>query len=249
VPADEGLSGGPAAETAAAANVTALWRYPFKSMLGGKHEELRLNQQGTIDDRRYALQELATHRLVSARHYPELLGFTAQVEGEKVQVTTPDGQTFSAEDEQFLQYANKHLNSKLTLVRAFDQRHPAGLFDDSPILIASEQTLQELQQRHADSDFDKRRFRANIWVSHLNGQPFAEETWLHKQFSIGDQVILQGEKLCERCVMTTHEQPELPRDYAILKTIVQTNNAVLGLYCRVVRGGTISLGDKLQIIP
>ncbi len=244
--ADENLTG--LQPDAAVATVTALWRYPFKSMLGETHNQLRIDERGTTDDRRYALQDLATHRLISARQFPAMLDYKAQLHGDNVQVTTPDGQSFLADDPRFVHYANEHLDRQVTLVRAFDKRHPDGLFDDSPILIASEQSLQELKRRHAGSDFDMRRFRANIWVSHFNGQPFAEETWFDKELSIGDQVILKCDRLCERCVMTTHAQAELPRDYEILKTIVQTNNAILGIYCHVVRGGTISLGDKLQVI-
>ena len=214
-------------------------------MLGEKRQELRINQLGAEGDRLFGLKENATHKFVTARQQPDLLAHRAAFAGEKVQVTLPDGRTMDAEDSRLIDYFEQRYGRKVSLARAFDERHPKGIFDDDSILLISTQSLAELERRYAGS-FDVRRFRANIWIDGPEKEPFFEEAWLNKEIAIGSEVVLKADTLCERCVMTTHAQEELPQDHGILKTIVQTNNAVLGVYCKIVQGGLIRLGDNVH---
>ena len=54
-----------------------LWRYPVKSMLGEQVSELLITMPGGIGDRAWALRELDSGRIASAKKYPGLLKFRA----------------------------------------------------------------------------------------------------------------------------------------------------------------------------
>ncbi|HEY9789902.1 MAG TPA: MOSC N-terminal beta barrel domain-containing protein [Candidatus Obscuribacterales bacterium] len=228
------------------AKVVALWRFPFKSMLGEQLEQLHLGLRGADDDRLFALREKATHKLVTARQQPQLLMHQARVGSRGVEIVRPDGTCLSAEDPRLVEHFSAEFGRKLELARAFSERDPEGLFDDSGILLVSNQSLSTLAAARPESDFDRRRFRANIWIDWPQPADFPEQQWLHKTISVGDEVRLHVDKLCERCVMTTHAQSDLERDYQILKTITQMNDAALGIYCSIISGGTIKTGDLVR---
>lgn len=61
--------------------VEALWRYPVKSMLGERLEQVAVTEKGVCGDRAYALWDHGTARVASAKNprlWRELLGFQAQ---------------------------------------------------------------------------------------------------------------------------------------------------------------------------
>ncbi len=61
--------------------VAALWRYPVKSMLGERLEQLLIGERGVCGDRAYALWDHATGRVASAKNplvWKALLGFQAR---------------------------------------------------------------------------------------------------------------------------------------------------------------------------
>ena len=85
--------------------VDTLWRYPVKSMLGERRSELFINERGTVGDRAWALRELETERIASAKRFPRLLECrssydvepTAAERGRAI-VQLPDGRRFDADD-------------------------------------------------------------------------------------------------------------------------------------------------------
>jgi uncharacterized protein YcbX len=90
----------------AVGTVQELWRYPVKSMLGEQVRALRVTPQGGFGDRSWALREVETGRIASAKKFPRLLEFRATYEVEptgeslgQVRIEGPDGQRFFADDE------------------------------------------------------------------------------------------------------------------------------------------------------
>ena len=55
--------------------VAELWRYPVKSMLGERRNQLSITTRGALGDRAWALREIATGRIASAKRFPQLLAF------------------------------------------------------------------------------------------------------------------------------------------------------------------------------
>src|SRR5271168_3458291 len=85
--------------------VLELWRYPVKSMLGEQTKELNVTGQGATGDRAWALRELASGRIASAKKFPRLLEFRASYDVEpsvdsrgKAKIETPQGQVVWTDD-------------------------------------------------------------------------------------------------------------------------------------------------------
>ena len=85
-------------------SVATLWRYPVKSMLGERREEVFLTPNGTVGDRAWALRDLTTGRIASAKKYPALLDFRAKYDVEPtanepghVLIEMPNGRIVSAD--------------------------------------------------------------------------------------------------------------------------------------------------------
>jgi uncharacterized protein YcbX len=88
-----------------------------------------------------------------------------------------------------------------------------GFADGYPILLASEESLQDLNSRLA-SPVPMNRFRPNLVVKGC--EPFAEDTW--KRIRIG-YVELAVVKPCARCVVTTIDKETLEQSKEPLKTL------------------------------
>ncbi len=82
-----------------------LWRYPVKSMLGERRDQIPVTPRGALGDRVWALRETATGRIASAKRFPQLLAFQARYEVEptfaapgRIEISLPDGRTIAPED-------------------------------------------------------------------------------------------------------------------------------------------------------
>ncbi|TQM15877.1 MOSC domain-containing protein [Pseudonocardia kunmingensis] len=88
--------------------VTALYRYPVKSMLGEPLERCRIDARGVVGDRAYALVDVETGTVASAKvplRWAGLLDFSARCVGEPepgtppdVEITFPDGSVHRSGD-------------------------------------------------------------------------------------------------------------------------------------------------------
>jgi uncharacterized protein len=120
-------------------------------------------------------------------------------------------------------------------------------FDGAVIHLLTTATLDRLSELYPQGRFDARRFRPNIVVEPTSGERgFVENEWIGQSFAIGDEVRLSITRPCGRCVMTTLAQGGLPRDPDILRTVAQHNDAKIGVYASVVRGGPIRAGDTVR---
>jgi MOSC domain-containing protein len=88
--------------------VTGLYRYPVKSMLGESLEQCLIDERGVVGDRAYALVDVETGTVASAkvpRLWGGLLGFSARCAAEperteppQVEITFPDGSVHRSDD-------------------------------------------------------------------------------------------------------------------------------------------------------
>jgi uncharacterized protein YcbX len=89
-------------------SVASLWRYPVKSMLGEQQEALEITPKGVLGDRAYALWDVESERIASAKNpkkWAKLLdfqaAFVAPVDARQplpsVKVSLPDGITITSE--------------------------------------------------------------------------------------------------------------------------------------------------------
>ena len=126
---------------------------------------------------------------------------------------------------------------------------PAGtFFDCATVHLLTTATLNRLRDFYPQGRFEVQRFRPNIVVESVGGENgFAENAWIGHTLAIGADVCLSITGPCGRCVMTTLAQGDLPKDSGILRTAVQHNQANVGVYAAVARGGTIRHGDRVRL--
>jgi uncharacterized protein YcbX len=93
--------------------------------------------------------------------------------------------------------------------------------------------------------YDGRRLRPNIVIGGVEG--LAERTWEGKFLRAGE-VIIGIEDLRGRCVMTTFDPDTQEQDVGVLQRIQQEFGGTMALNCYVVRGGTLRIGDPVEIL-
>jgi uncharacterized protein YcbX len=126
---------------------------------------------------------------------------------------------------------------------------PAGTFFDLAVVhLLTTATIERLRALYPEGRFEVRRFRPNIVVATGSDQQgFVENDWIGRTLAIGDEVRLRITGPCPRCVMITLPQGDLPKDAGILRTAAQNNQATVGVYADVVKGGTIRRGDDVTL--
>ena len=223
--------------------VSALWRYPVKSMLGEECAHVELNARGVRGDRQFAVRS-GDGRLGSGknslrhRHIEGLFTFHARYQDECPEITFPDGRRLRGDDPQIDQALSDTLRQPVTLARADGVPH----FDSSSIHLVTSASLDWLRSRLPASRIDERRFRPNLVVRSEQ----SELSWVGKMLEIGN-VRLRVTEPTERCGMTTFAQTDLPFDPKVLRSITQEADQLFGVYAEVLEPGRISRGDEVRL--
>jgi uncharacterized protein YcbX len=121
-----------------------------------------------------------------------------------------------------------------------------GFADGYPILIISEESLQELNTQ-LETPVPMNRFRPNLVIKGC--EPSAEDTW--NKIRIGD-VELALVKPCARCVVTTIDKVTLEQSKEPLKTLAKYRKHVLGAIFGQnvipVNEGRLQLGMNVEVL-
>lgn len=126
---------------------------------------------------------------------------------------------------------------------------PGTYFDAFPLLLISESSLGNLQAKAPESRFDARRFRPNFIVSGSEtSASFPEREWCGRRLRIGDAIV-RIEIECPRCVMVTHGFEDLPKDPAVMRTLVREAGGNVGVYASVDQPGRVAVGDPIELLP
>ena len=127
---------------------------------------------------------------------------------------------------------------------------PAGTFFDLAVVhLLTTATIERLRALYPEGRFEVRRFRPNVVVAtEPDQQGFVENDWIGHTVAIGDEVRLRITGPCPRCVMITLPQGDLPKDAGILRAAAQNNQANVGVYANVVKGGTVRRGDEVTLV-
>jgi uncharacterized protein YcbX len=125
---------------------------------------------------------------------------------------------------------------------------PGTFFDGDPVHLLTTASLEALHRVFPESAFDARRFRPNLVIATPDVEPsFLENSWIGRTLAIGDEVRLRIKRPTKRCVITTLPLDGLPRDLGILRAAAQLNQAAVGVYAAVARGGVIRVGDQVML--
>lgn len=244
--------------TVSPVRIVQIWRYPVKSLQGERLDAADVDDRGIVGDRRWGLFDRGTTNGLTARRVPELLMACGVWHGDgQVSVRLPDG-TETADDEELSRWLGRdvQLRSADEIERApvyenptdaedesrpwEEWRGPRGRFHDSTrtmISVCSEASIAGLS---VPLD-EVRRFRFNLVV---DGD--GEDELVGRTLSAGD-VVLEGTKLIDRCVMVTRPQPDgIERDLSVLTRINAERSGCLGLGTLVRSPGRLALGDELH---
>lgn len=209
-------------------HVAELWRYPVKSMAGERLEQAELRDDGIAGDRVVYVRGSAGQVLTS-RTRPRLLGHRA--------VLGPDGQPLVDGrpwyDEAVAADVVVAAGPGATLAR-YDG---ISRFDVLPLLVATDGAIAAL-------GYDGRRLRPNLVVGGADG--LAERSWEGRRLRVGSALVGVRD-LRARCIMTTFDPDTLAQDTGVLRRISSEFGGRLALNCFVVRGGSIAVGDPVEL--
>jgi len=218
-----------------AARIAGLWRYPVKSMLGERCEELLVDARGAAGDRLYAVRD-AEGKLGSGkntgrfRRIEGLFGFKAA--GDPPTIAFPDGRSLRADDPAVHGALSAALGLAVTL--SIEEKIPHH--DALPLHLVTTGSLARLGA-------DERRFRANLVID----TPEDGAAWEGRTLRVGE-ATLRVIRQTGRCVMITMAQSELGEDPRLLRKLARGGGEPLfGVYADVVVPGRIKRGDALRL--
>jgi uncharacterized protein len=168
-------------------SVAELWRFPVKSLQGEPVDELELTAGGFVGDRRYALVDRGTGKVLSAKTVPQLLFGSARSVGDAVVVTLPDGTEHDAADPASSVALASWIDRDVALLPAdavgsttyemtFDPEDdtaelydipvaPGTFFDLTPVHALTTGSLATMAAAHPSGAWDVRRFRPNVLIA------------------------------------------------------------------------------------
>jgi hypothetical protein len=209
--------------------VTALWRYPVKSMGGERLESAELTETGLAGDR--VVQVYDRHgRVVTARTFPRLLRLHATLDSDGEPLV--DGRPWRSREVGELVEAAVGPGAR---VERFD-----GLerFDILPLLVCTDGAVSMFGR-------DVRRLRPNLVIGGVDGM--AERTWPGATLRLPESEIALAD-LRGRCVMTTYDPETTEQDPGVLRDIVQRFGGRLCLNAAVARAGRVEVGHRVDVV-
>lgn len=208
--------------------VSAIWRYPVKSMAGERLDSISIDANGFVGDR--VVQVYDRHgRIVTARRFPRLLRLKATLgsDGE------PRVDGFPWNSREAAERVSAAVEPGVRL-RRFDGPER---FDVLPLLVCTDSALRMFGR-------DVRRLRPNLLVDGV--EEGAERAWSGATLGLPDAEIRLAD-LRARCVMTTYDPDTVQRDPGVLRDIVRRFDGRLCLNAHVVRAGCVTVGDRVEI--
>jgi uncharacterized protein len=135
-------------------HVTQLWRYPVKSMVGGRVESVELDRLGIVGDRTWATRDLERGGIRGAKKIGSLMRLAARdIDGGHVEITLPDGSTVRTTDTDVDVRVSDAVEHRVTLERlrpADDLDHYRRGAPDSDDVVAE---LRDIFGRDEDEPF------------------------------------------------------------------------------------------------
>lgn len=228
------------------ARVTAIWRFPVKSMAGELLEAVEVDERGLVGDRAWAVYDV-DGRLASGkdsrrfRRMDPVFGVAARTVGDAVELVFPGGRTAVAGEAAADLALSDHFGEEVELGPEADVPHQ----DAGQVSLVGTATLRELAALSGLAEpVDPRHLRTNLVVE--TDEPFVEESWLGKELAVGDVRLRPVERI-ERCRMVDIAQVGVPAIKGLLKAVGAHRGLCAGIYADVVDPGRLAVGDRLDV--
>jgi MOSC domain-containing protein len=208
-------------------HVSALWRYPVKSLAGERLDATAVDARGIPGDR--LVWVCGPEGVRTSRRQHRLIGLRGTI--------GPDGEPL----------VNGHpwdSPRALALVREaagddawLERADEIDRFDMLPLLVVTDGAVAAFGR-------DVRRLRPNIVIDGVEG--VQEFDWAGAVLAIGD-VRIHLDSRRARCPMTTVDPDTLEVDPQVLRDIGRRFGGRLALDADVLRGGMVAVGDAATI--
>jgi uncharacterized protein YcbX len=233
--------------------VAALYVYPVKACRAVALDEATLDALGLEGDRRFAFVG-DDGRALTQRDVSSLATISPRTDGAAIHLDLGGLAQFSVPLASFDQESSADVWGKLVPARAaprnlvaaaadylgialrlvmLDPRAERAFVDSRPVLVTTTGMLAELGLPGIGME----RFRPNVVLE--GAQPW---TVLR-----GEQTLLERDKACGRCEVTTIDQTSgARRGPEPLRTLNERHGGNFGVYCRVARAGRLRRGATLH---
>jgi uncharacterized protein YcbX len=232
--------------------VTALHRWPVKSMAGERVAALALDGFGATGDRTHAVFDefKGAPRRVNAEVLPRLLAWAAAYpDAAPVDrdappppvLTAPDGASLRWDDPELPQALQDDLGRPVTLAL-----QPRGQQDRPATLhVTVEASLRALGEA-LGAPVDIRRFRSNIHLE-LDAEPWAELEWYGRRLRVGDceLEVVEG---CQRCSIPTRDPQTQAKWPELLRVLAAERATTFGLIVRAAGPAVVHDGDRAVLL-
>ncbi|MDE2967551.1 MAG: MOSC N-terminal beta barrel domain-containing protein [Chloroflexota bacterium] len=124
---------------------------------------------------------------------------------------------------------------------------PGTYFDCYPIHIMTTSSLSTLASAGGGDDVDVRRFRPNVLIDTGDAEGLLEVDWTGKKLRLGE-VVIELQTTTVRCSVPAHAQRDFGSSRAVGRALIENTKQHLGSYCNVLEGGTVRLGDAVELV-
>jgi MOSC domain-containing protein len=231
--------------------ISAIFRYPVKSMAGEALDVATLGWHGIDSDRRFAFRRVTDTSgfpWLTASKLPQMIVYKPFArdrdasESVPTHVRNPDGREYAIRSDELRQEISARYGGDVELMNL---KH--GIFDEGLVSIISLGTVRSIE-RESGRDIDLRRFRPNVVIETNSGEPFAEDKWVGQTLRFGDgEAAVRITMRDERCVMINLDPDTAERDSEVMKTVVRLNENCAGVYSTVVQAGELRVGQVVSL--
>jgi len=249
--------------------LTAIWRYPVKSLQGEALPEALLEDDGLRGDRCWGIRDERTGRILTGRREPQLLLAAATLadDGEPT-VVLPSGDRCRGTGPATDAALSEWLGRPVALVEAAGApggeaeffadatddssaaiawTMPEGRFvDAAPLLVLTTASLRAGASLYAEGAWEVRRFRPNLLVD-VDGEGWVEDGWCGRSIRVGSATVV-AQQPCVRCTMVTRPQEGLVRDLDVYRTLARHHGGTLGVWTLVQTAGSVGVGETVTVI-
>ncbi len=235
-----------------------LRRYPVKSMAGEDLSEARVTYAGLLGDRVYAFVDngnRSSFPWMTGRQGPPMILFRtrffvppgAEEEHPRagqyaVEVTTPEGEVFKADEPGLRESLEKRFGRTLSV--RFSER---SMTDAMPVSLLGVGTVRGLGEE-VGMRLNALRFRANFYVRWANDAPYYEDELVGRRLRIGEQVEVQVVEKDSRCKMITLDPETAEAAPQVLETVARKHGGCTGVYAAVLREGVVRVQDAVYAV-
>lgn len=233
----------------AAGFVTAIRRYPVKSMLGEDLDSAVVTPAGVEGDRVAAVIDVETGMVATAKrpkYWRGLLGFASRWNDGAPQIVLPDGTSMAIDDAAVDKTLSALLEREVRVSTVRPEHATIGRSVPEEVLAAGddvdvEYVTMEIGEGTPGTTFvdyapihlfttatlahvgaELVRYRPNLVLELPGSEPYAENDWTGREITVGP-VTLRILHATPRCAIPTLAHGDLPRRTDAVRTLMQQN--------------------------